>query len=168
MDYNVHIGQKQFRVKLKETGKGWEIQSGKKKFIFSDCRALSASLWRIFSGESASFLETSIDEERVTFWRHADKTTARVYPVQAAAEVSLKKGALKPVYPVKSLMPGLVKKIKAKKGASVQKGEGLLVLEAMKMENEIQSPVKGKIKQIHVKENHTVEAGTLLLEITPE
>ena len=64
-----------------------------------------------------------------------------------------------------SPMPGLVIKMNKKEGDSVQKGDNLLILEAMKMENIIKAPSDGKVKKIHVSEGSTVAKKELLLEI---
>ncbi|MEN8153026.1 MAG: biotin/lipoyl-containing protein [Acidobacteriota bacterium] len=58
---------------------------------------------------------------------------------------------------IKSPLPGQIKKILKNDGDEVENGEGIVVLEAMKMENEIKSPKKGKIKKIFVEENSSVE-----------
>jgi len=62
-------------------------------------------------------------------------------------------------------MPGKVIKVLAKEGGNVKKGDTLLILEAMKMENEIKSGIDAKIKAIHVKENQNIESGQLLIEL---
>jgi biotin carboxyl carrier protein len=62
-------------------------------------------------------------------------------------------------------MPGKVVKILKQEGDKVQKGETVLILEAMKMENEIKSGADGIIKMIHVKEGQALEAGFLMVEI---
>lgn len=62
-------------------------------------------------------------------------------------------------------MPGKVVKLFKKAGDSVSKGETVLILEAMKMENEIKSGVDGVIKSINVKEGQALEAGFLMVEI---
>ncbi len=62
-------------------------------------------------------------------------------------------------------MPGKVIKILVKEGDIVKKGKTLLILEAMKMENEIKSGMDAKIKSIHVKENQSIESGQLLIEL---
>jgi biotin carboxyl carrier protein len=67
---------------------------------------------------------------------------------------------------VKALMPGRVVRIMVQPGEAVQKGAGLLILEAMKMENEIQAPAAGTVDEIFVTSGQTVEAGTDLLHIT--
>jgi biotin carboxyl carrier protein len=67
---------------------------------------------------------------------------------------------------IKAPMPGRIARVLVEKGASVQRGVGLLVLEAMKMENEIQAPADGVIDEIFVKAGDTVESGANLLHLS--
>jgi len=67
-----------------------------------------------------------------------------------------------------SPMPGKVVKLLVKEGDVVQKGQGLVIVEAMKMENEIKSPVKGKVEKINFKPGDLVDAAQPILEIKPE
>lgn len=62
-------------------------------------------------------------------------------------------------------MPGKIIAIKTSVGAKVKKDDVILVLEAMKMENEIMAPVDGEISYIFVDKNSTVNAGDKLLSI---
>jgi biotin carboxyl carrier protein len=62
-------------------------------------------------------------------------------------------------------MPGRIVRLMAKPGESVKKGAPVLVIEAMKMENEIKSPVDGVLAEVFVTEGQTVEAGTKLVRI---
>lgn len=64
---------------------------------------------------------------------------------------------------VKAPMPGLIHSIQAEVGQAVEKGDQLLVLEAMKMENVIKSPTEGVVSQIHVKQGESVEKSQLLI-----
>ena len=66
---------------------------------------------------------------------------------------------------VKALMPGRVVRILVSKGDTVRKGAGLLILEAMKMENEIGAPVDGTVDEIFVEPGATVESGADLVHI---
>ena len=66
---------------------------------------------------------------------------------------------------VKAMMPGRVVRVLVEQGAAVKKGAGLLILEAMKMENEIQAPADGTVDEIFVTPGQTVEAGADLLHI---
>jgi biotin carboxyl carrier protein len=66
---------------------------------------------------------------------------------------------------VKALMPGRVVRVLVGKGDTVRKGAGLLILEAMKMENEIQAPADGTVDELFVTSGQTVEAGAELVHI---
>jgi biotin carboxyl carrier protein len=66
---------------------------------------------------------------------------------------------------VKAPMPGLVLKILVSEGQEVKKGDGLLVLEAMKMENILKSHTDGSIKKIHIAEKTAVEKNQILFEL---
>ena len=67
--------------------------------------------------------------------------------------------------PVTAPMPGSVLDVKVKVGDSVNEGDILLILEAMKMENEVTAPASGKIKSIDVEKGSTVNTGDLMLII---
>jgi biotin carboxyl carrier protein len=59
-------------------------------------------------------------------------------------------------------MPGKVIRILVNAGDAVQAGQGLLVIEAMKMQNEIRSPKSGKVERVMAKEDQKVSAGEVL------
>jgi oxaloacetate decarboxylase alpha subunit/pyruvate carboxylase subunit B len=62
-------------------------------------------------------------------------------------------------------MPGKILTVMTSVGESVDEGQTLLILEAMKMENRICSPVDGVVSAIHFSEGDQVEQGTVLIEI---
>lgn len=64
---------------------------------------------------------------------------------------------------IKAPMPGLIHAISVAIGDEVAKGDALLILEAMKMENVIKSPTDGKVKSIHVEVGNTVDKGKLMI-----
>lgn len=66
---------------------------------------------------------------------------------------------------LKTQMPGKVVKVMVKEGQVVKEGESLLILEAMKMENEMKSPKNGSIKKVYIKEGMNLESGFLMMEI---
>ena len=66
---------------------------------------------------------------------------------------------------IRAQMPGKVISVLANAGAAVQAGQGLIVVEAMKMQNEMKSPKDGVVAKIHAAEGATVAAGEALLLI---
>ncbi len=65
---------------------------------------------------------------------------------------------------ITAFIPGKIKKVYIKKKSKVKEGEILLVLEAMKMNNSIFSPMKGTIKEVYVTAGLSVPKGALLVE----
>ncbi len=59
-------------------------------------------------------------------------------------------------------MPGKVIRLLVKEGETVQAGQGLIVIEAMKMQNEVRSPKSGKVERLLTKEGQTVNVGEVL------
>lgn len=83
---------------------------------------------------------------------------------QLIKEMGFEVGAGKQVNAIKAPMPGLILSIHVEVGQEVQENETLLILEAMKMENNFASPRAGIIKSILVKNGDAVEKGQLLIE----
>jgi len=66
---------------------------------------------------------------------------------------------------VKAQMPGIVRELKVAVGDNIEKGEPLLILEAMKMQNDIRSDRAGVIKALHIAAGDTVDKGAKLVDI---
>jgi len=66
---------------------------------------------------------------------------------------------------VRSIMPGRVTALLVKEGQEIHAGQGVVVVEAMKMENELPSPRDGRVTSLRVVQGQTVEAGTLLFTV---
>ena len=85
-------------------------------------------------------------------------------PAPKAAPAPAKSGATGSIT-VKAPMPGNIIKVNAKVGASVKKGDVLIVLEAMKMENDICAPEDGTVASIEVAQGATVETDAVLVTL---
>ena len=66
---------------------------------------------------------------------------------------------------VKAPMPGLVVRVEVNQGQAVEVGDGLVVVEAMKMENELRATLKGVVAHVHVKAGDRVEKGAALVTL---
>ncbi len=103
--------------------------------------------------------------------------SAPVAPVAAAAPVAAPKAAAPvaasaPMAPsaasagsIKAPMPGTILGVKVSNGQAVKRGDVLLVLEAMKMENEICAPADGTVSQIRVQTGTTVNTGDPMIDL---
>ena len=67
--------------------------------------------------------------------------------------------------PLKAPMPGLIVRVNVAVGDEVAAGQGLVVMEAMKMENELRSASAGRVKAVHATPGTAVEKGALLVEL---
>lgn len=101
--------------------------------------------------------EVEIEEvtgETATTIVESEKNANASKPVQASA-----------VTTIEAPMPGSIIDVKVKVGEAVKKNQPLVILEAMKMENEIVSPVDGKVVSIGVSKGDTVNPGDMLVQI---
>ncbi len=78
--------------------------------------------------------------------------------------MGLDKALVKTIKDIKAPMPGLVVNVLVKEGDLVKKGEALIALEAMKMENMIKSPADVTIKKIHVSKGMALEKGQIMMD----
>jgi biotin carboxyl carrier protein len=96
------------------------------------------------------------------------KGTSLEYLVEDERTARLKKSmsqsvSQKAAKDLRAPMPGMIVLIEVKPGQQLKKGDGLLIIEAMKMENEIKAPFDCTIKEIKVQERQAVEKGQVLV-----
>ena len=102
-----------------------------------------------------------------------EETAAGAAPVAAAAPAAPKAPAAPAAAPagaagavtVKAPMPGNILDVKVAAGASVKAGDVLVILEAMKMENEIVAPQDGTVASVNVNKGDTVNSGDVLVSM---
>jgi pyruvate carboxylase subunit B len=88
-----------------------------------------------------------------------DERTRAIRDVSAASA-----GPVGPA-PVRAPMPGLIVRVSVKVGDTVQAGQGIVVMEAMKMENELRATAAGTVKSVEVAPGTAVEKGALLVAL---
>lgn len=84
---------------------------------------------------------------------------------QLLASMGMDLKAMQKAEPVKAPMPGLVLKVLVEPGQKIAKGDGLLILEAMKMENVLKATADATVKSINIAERTAVEKGAVLIEL---
>jgi biotin carboxyl carrier protein len=62
-------------------------------------------------------------------------------------------------------MPGLIVKVVVQEGQAIEAGQTVVILESMKMQNELKAPITGTVGRVHIEASQTVDKNTLLLEI---
>lgn len=95
----------------------------------------------------------------------APATAPAAAPAPVAAPSAAPAASLAAGEPVKAPMPGVVLKVQVQQGQAVKAGQVLVILEAMKMENEIMAPCDGAVTSVSVTKGAAVESGTLLCTI---
>ena len=110
-------------------------------------------------------VEANKEEKEVTIKINGEKYTGKV---SDELDVLLKKMGIdnlstNKVKDLKSPMPGLVLDIFVKVGDEIKEGDNLVVLEAMKMENNLKSPIDGVIKEINCEKSKAVDKNAVLI-----
>lgn len=164
MIYTFKLNNQIHRINLEEEGKQIEVEiNGEKTSVeFQKIDENYCSI--LIGGESFGMgilkrgkrLDVFLDGEIYEFEPISERER------QSAA------GVISGMQQIKSPMPSRVVKILKKDDEEVQEGEGVIVIEAMKMESELKSPIQGKVKEIRVKEGDAVESGMVLLTVSSE
>ena len=104
------------------------------------------------------------NEEALQVWTNGHK---RIVSVADARDRSAKNKSSRSAGPmdVRAQMPGKVIKLLVSVGAEVEAGQGVIVVEAMKMQNEMKSPKTGRVAKIRAIEGATIRAGESLMVI---
>jgi len=105
--------------------------------------------------------------------RYQIQIDGRIYHVQISDEVdqqiltmNLKSKRSNQLKELRAPMPGLVRQVNVQVGDQVDAGDSLFILEAMKMENLLKSPVNGKVSDVFVKPGESVEKNQILLSFS--
>ncbi len=125
---------------------------------------IAPGVFSILLGTRSFTVRLSPRGEELEVWTAAGR---RFISISDARDRSGRGKRVGPAGPVQlcAQMPGKVIKLLAPKGAAVEAGQGLIVVEAMKMQNEVKSPKAGIISTIKVSEGETVAAGQALMVV---
>ncbi|OGP34745.1 MAG: hypothetical protein A2X88_04655 [Deltaproteobacteria bacterium GWC2_65_14] len=163
MNYIATIGEREVQVAVEEVGVArYKVTIDGTEHLV-DAHQVQESLWSLLCGARAFEVDVHHREDEYEVLIGGDCYKFSLMNEQHKALVrSGGKGAAGKAL-LTSPMPGKVVKLLVKGGEEVQVDQGVIVVEAMKMENELKSALAGKVKEIFVKEGEIVESGAKLL-----
>ena len=148
-----------------------KIEDGRVSAEIGD-RVYNLNVREIEPGSYMFFLNTNVHECRVSASKNAFDVSihGRNYSITIVDPKRLRSGQNSDrhhhgVAEILAPMPGKVVRVQTETGATVEKGTGVVVVEAMKMQNEMKSPRDGVVVSISVKAGDTVNAGDVLAVI---
>jgi biotin carboxyl carrier protein len=164
MELIVRHGDREERVTVRRNDQGYEVTVGDRTYHVDSIPAANAvhSL-RIDGAQHEVSVRTQGEDYAVTS-RHGTATVSVTDPLTHLAAQSRGKGA-KRQKRVTAYMPGRVVAVLVEEGAAVTSGQGIVVLEAMKMENEIRAEHDGTIAKVFVQPGQAVDSGNPLFEL---
>lgn len=169
MRYEVSQGEESFSVEIRETGSHvYELSVDGGPVVRVDAYKTPRTIYSILIGERQ--YEGSVDEREDGMLDIHVGTGSFEFQViderrkmlaSAAPAVATGRQVLR------SQMAGRIVRVLVEVGTPVDLDQGLLVIEAMKMENELRSPIEGVVAEVSVAEGDTVETDALLIVIDP-
>ena len=166
MKYTVEIGGQSVEV---EVDGERVLVNGKPTDSRLGGRRGEASRTLVGAGETRSFVATR-GEDRGSWNLSADGILLAATVLDTRARAALQTGAGgaagRRMGHLKAPMPGLVVRVLIEAGVPVEAGQPLVVIEAMKMENELKAAGAGTVSRVHVAPGARVEKGSLLVELS--
>ncbi len=165
--YIATLDNVEYKVEVKELGDDkYEVIIDDKSYIV-DAQLTETSVYSlIVNGKS---FEVDLDYKDGVYHVHNEGDLFKIEVMDELKKRMLEKrgggGGLEGAYTVKSEMPGKVIEVKVKVDDEVKEGDVLLILESMKMQNEIKSPKDGKVTEVFVEDGETIEADAKLVTI---
>jgi biotin carboxyl carrier protein len=162
VSYIVNVDNQEFRVDVLKDQKGYTAFLNGDKMSVEVAREEGNQLTLIVNNRPFVIMLESEDQIRVNSETYS--VTVMDEQIQKLIKASPEKFHKKELA-VKAVMPGLVIDVTVKEGDSVKAGDALLVVEAMKMQNEVKTPREGVVKKILVQKGKTVNSGDTLILI---
>jgi len=123
----------------------------------------------LYNGKSYTAIVESVDRKAKEM---SLRVNGQLYKIsikepidQLLSNMGMDLKAMQKAEPIKAPMPGMVLKILVTPGQQINKGDGLVILEAMKMENILKATSPATVKAVRVNERTAVEKGTVLIEL---
>ncbi len=170
--YLVEIGGEKKQVTIEQTGDRWSISVDGETRVVEQIVVERDELFSLIVGDHSYLVDlVSKDwkEGRFVVSAIGEQVEMRVRDeLEAVADQVSGAGKSEGEFELKAPMPGIVLRSLVETGDSVERGQGLVVLEAMKMQNELTSELEGVVHEILVEPGQMIEAGALLARVIRE
>ena len=164
----VRVQGRAFQVEVERRADAWVVVVDGKHFPVDVSHLGDPSLLTMLVGGRSVLAHTRVADPRRGFYDVSIGGHYRrleVLDPLAAATQEARRGAASGRFALEAPMPGLVVAVRVQPGDSVQPGTPLIVMEAMKMQNELASEVAGLVREVHATVGQAVESGTELVVI---
>jgi biotin carboxyl carrier protein len=166
MDLVILEGDRERRVSIERAGAGFAIEIDGRRFVVDHQAVGDRVSSLLIDGHQWEVSAQADGEGRYRIGVGGDETSVEVRdPLRHLALGSDATTRDDGKRAVTAYMPGRVVAVLVEEGSRVEAGHGVVVLEAMKMENEIRCEVSGVLIKLHVQAGQSVEGGDLLFEI---
>ena len=164
MKYNVSLGEEVVTVDVRRNEQGWlvSVDGGPEEFLTRS--ELSAGEWNVGHNGTMTACGVAATGDKVAVQLHGQHFSMEVVDPR---ESSFQLGGSEQAGVVTTSMPGAVVSVLVGVGDTVKKSQPLLVIEAMKMENEFRAPCDGTVKEVLVRPGEVLESGATLMLIEP-
>ena len=166
MKYVVQLNDERKEVTLGSEGVSYEEASAERAEL-SDIEGSPIRMMKIGTRVYRVVVQRRQGRGRYTLWIDGYRFEAEALDERTRAIRDLSAATAGPVgpAPVRAPMPGLIVRVNVKVGDEVQAGQGLVVMEAMKMENELRATAAGTVRSVEVSPGTAVEKGALLVAL---
>jgi biotin carboxyl carrier protein len=164
MIYEVTLGEKTYRVELTRAGEQWKCRLDGRDLPVDIVYGQNGVLSLLLGGKSYEVKQETVGAETNVVVGH-ERFNASVRDPRSFRSRSRVGAAEQGVMKIKAPMPGKVVRVLAGVGTQVELGQSVIVIEAMKMQNELKAPKNGVVKKINVAEGAAVDAGQALAEV---
>ncbi|HVC33190.1 MAG TPA: biotin/lipoyl-containing protein [Chloroflexota bacterium] len=165
MKYYVDVEGRTFELDFQEEGEQLRVQVGGQGLTLDLRSVTQPSLYSLLIDNHSYeiFVEASGDEFDVLIGGEMFHLKVQDEWARRLANIQRKTAVETGILPIKAPMPGAVVSVEVTPGQEVKRGQGLVILSAMKMENEIKAPRTGRVKSVDVQPGQTVEQGRVLV-----
>jgi len=162
MKYDVRIGGKIRVVELTRNSEKWRISLDGSPLDVDAVEVTPNTFSILFEGESFEVRIAPLPDGSLTLHTGMAEFTAEVEDPRAWRGRRHGSFEAEGRQQITAPMPGKIVRVLVNTGDAVEVGQGLLVVEAMKMQNEIRSPKSGRVEKLFVEEGQAVNAGDVL------